>query len=101
MDEKMTTEKPTTLLAAKAPHHLAIENRHLLSATGIVSIISYDEFAATLETNFGTLVVGGKDIHVSELSVETGEVKVQGEIEYVQYAAKKEKAEPFFKRLVK
>lgn len=85
----------------KTPHNIILENRKELLATGILSIISCDEYAATLETGFGTLVVGGEKIHVSELSVQTGELKIQGEIEYIQYSAKKDKQESFFKRLVR
>ncbi|MEG0305783.1 MAG: YabP/YqfC family sporulation protein [Oscillospiraceae bacterium] len=97
----MTIEKQNAVLSPAQPHKLVIENRRMLSATGIISIVSYDEYAATLETQLGTLVIGGKDIRVSELSVQTGEVKVLGEIEYIQYAAKKDKSQPFYKRLVR
>ncbi|MEG2660864.1 MAG: YabP/YqfC family sporulation protein [Oscillospiraceae bacterium] len=97
----MTIEKQNAVLSPVQPHKLVIENRRMLSATGIISIVSYDEYAATLETQLGTLVIGGKDIRVSELSVQTGEVKVLGEIEYIQYAAKKDKSQPFYKRLVR
>ncbi|MEG0395597.1 MAG: YabP/YqfC family sporulation protein [Oscillospiraceae bacterium] len=97
----MTIEKQNAVLSQTQPHKLVIENRRMLSATGIISIVSYDEYAATLETQLGTLVIGGKDIRVSELSVQTGEVKVLGEIEYIQYAAKKDKSQPFYKRLVR
>ncbi|MEG1104133.1 MAG: YabP/YqfC family sporulation protein [Oscillospiraceae bacterium] len=97
----MTIEKQNAVLSPTQPHKLVIENRRMLCATGIISIVSYDEYAATLETQLGTLVIGGKDIRVSELSVQTGEVKVLGEIEYIQYAAKNDKSQPFYKRLVR
>lgn len=91
-------QKPQT---QKIPHNLILENRRSLLATGILTIVSYDEYAATLETSCGTLVVGGEGIKVSELSTQTGELKIQGEIEYIQYTAKKEKSASFFKRLVR
>ena len=68
---------------------------------GILSIVSYDSFTATLETPGGTLAIGGEGLTVSELSVQTGEVKINGSIEYVQYTAKREKQESLFKRLVR
>ena len=49
----------------------------------------------------GTLAIGGEGLTVSELSVQTGEVKINGSIEYVQYTAKREKQESLFKRLVR
>ena len=48
-----------------------------------------------------TLAIGGEGLTVSELSVKTGEVKINGSIEYVQYTAKREKQESLFKRLVR
>ena len=48
-----------------------------------------------------TLAIGGEGLTVSELSVQTGEVKINGSIEYVQYTAKREKQESLFKRLVR
>ncbi|MEG0803398.1 MAG: YabP/YqfC family sporulation protein, partial [Pygmaiobacter sp.] len=68
-------------------HNLIIENRTKLTATGILRVISYDENTATAETGQGILVIGGKNLKVSELSCQSGELKVQGEIEYVQYEA--------------
>lgn len=88
-------------IAPRAPHNITIEGRHLLCATGILAIVAYDEYSATLDTSLGTLVIGGGDIHVSELSVQTGEVKVQGNIEYVQYQDKKDKSTSFFKKLIR
>ncbi|MEG0178892.1 MAG: YabP/YqfC family sporulation protein [Oscillospiraceae bacterium] len=85
----------------KMPHNISLENRNLLCATGILSIISYDEYAATLDTALGTLVIGGSDIHMSELSVKAGEVKVQGNIEYIQYQNKKDKSTSLFKKLIR
>lgn len=73
------------------PHNLVVENRRNLTATGIKSIVNYDEYSATMETSLGTLVVGGEGLSVSELSIQTGEVKISGTIEYVQYTARAEK----------
>ena len=90
---------PAANQARQTPHSVVIEDR--LTATGILSIVSYDSFTATLETPGGTLAIGGEGLTVSELSVQTGEVKINGSIEYVQYTAKREKQESLFKRLVR
>ena len=74
---------------AAAPHSVTLENCAQLTATGILSIVSYDAAGAALETPCGTLVVGGRDLCVSELSVQTGEVKISGVIEFIQYPAPK------------
>ena len=92
---------PAANQARQTPHSVVIEDRKRLTATGILSIVSYDSFTSTLETPGGTLAIGGEGLTVSELSVQTGEVKINGSIEYVQYTAKREKQESLFKRLVR
>ena len=92
---------PAANQARQTPHSVVIVDRKRLTATGILSIVSYDSFTATLETPGGTLAIGGEGLTVSELSVQTGEVKINGSIEYVQYTAKREKQESLFKRLVR
>ena len=75
MQEKKTpAARPAESPAAKLPHHLIVEDRSALTATG-----------ATLETQQGTLLVGGEGLSVSELSIQTGEVKIFGRIESMQY----------------
>lgn len=82
-------------------HNLIIENRTNLTATGVLRIISYDEDSATVETGQGILTIGGRHLKVSELSCQSGELKVSGEIEYVQYEAAKSAKGGFFARLTR
>lgn len=84
----------------KKPHTVTLENRKTLVATGINRIISYDSAAASLETPFGTLTIGGQDITVSELSVQTGEVRIGGSIEFLQYTAQQRERGFFYKSAV-
>lgn len=98
----MATNTPAQAAPAReAPHSLVIEERRRLTATGVLSIVSYDAYTVTLETSGGTLTIGGEGLTVSELSVQTGEVQIGGSIETVQYAAKREHAASFWKRLVR
>lgn len=87
--------------AVNTPHTLVMENRATLTATGIKAIVSYDASAALLETPTGLLTVGGQKLCVSELSVQTGEVKISGMIEYLQYSAPKAERGSFLQRLVR
>ena len=87
--------------ASQGHHNLILEDRRAMTATGITRIVSYDEYSATLETQQGSLVVGGRELQVSELSIQTGEEKIAGKIESIQYADLKESPAGFFKRLVR
>ncbi len=83
-----------------ATHNLILENKKHLTITGAVNVSAYDENGALIKTNMGLLNIGGKNISVSELSTQSGEVKISGEIEFIEYSTPKEK-QGFLKRLVK
>ena len=57
-----------------------------MTATGITRITSYDENEAVLETGQGVLTVGGSGLQVSELSIQSGELKISGRIEFLRYS---------------
>ena len=98
---KMQSAMPAAENMRQLPHTLVLEERKRLTVTGILSIVSYDAFTVTLETSGGTLAIGGEGLTVSELSVQTGEVKIGGAIEYIQYTVRHEKQGSFLKRLVR
>ena len=97
---KTQSANPAADSARQLPHTLVLEERKRLTVTGILAIVSYDAFTVTLETSGGTLAVG-EGLTVSELSVQTGEVKIGGSVEYIQYTVRREKQGSFFKRLVR
>ncbi len=83
------------------PHNLILENKRALTATGIKAVVAYDANDVILETAFGTLTIGGRELNVSELSVQTGEIKVTGDIEFMQYTRPKQDKKGFLQRLVR
>lgn len=97
--------KPNELLAPDLtptqPHTVTLENRRMLTVTGVTRVLSCDETGALLKTPLGNLSVGGQGMEVSELSVRTGEVRITGKIEYLQYAENKESSGGLFRRLVR
>lgn len=101
MQNKTTVAPPEkqSAPAPRQPHNLIMENRRMVTATGITRIISYDDTAASLETHQGALTIGGRGIQVSELSLQTGEMKIYGQIDYIQYAEEQEPGGGLFHRL--
>ena len=67
---------PASAAPQTVRHNLIVENRSNLTATGIRQVVSYDEYSATVLTDLGTLVIGGKNLKVSELSCQSGELRV-------------------------
>lgn len=92
---------PPTGEAMPRDHALSMENRRELTLTGVSRIISYDETGAALVTPLGNLTIGGQGLQVSELSVRTGQVRITGRIEFLQYSENRESSGGFFARLMR
>ena len=84
------------------PHRLTLQNRSSGSITGIVDVVSFDENTIVLDTDLGLLTIKGKGLHVSRLTLEQGEVDVDGGIDSLTYSsneALRKSGESFLKRL--
>ena len=55
--------------------------------TGIRDVVSFDENQVVLDTDMGLLTLKGKDLHVSRLTLEKGEVDLNGSIESLIYSS--------------
>ena len=86
------------------PHRLTLQNRSSGSITGIADVVSFDENTIVLDTDMGLLTIKGKGLHVSRLTLEKGEVDVDGTIDSLTYSsneAYRRSGESFFARLFK
>jgi len=72
--------------AAREGHRLSVTNRGLLTATGVSDVISFDVKEVLLETTRGMLTIKGKDLHVKRLTLEKGEVDLEGTIDGLTYS---------------
>lgn len=67
-------------------HKLVINNRKASMVTGVLDVLAFDLNEVLLETEQGMLMVKGKDLHVTRLSLEKGEVDLAGQIDSVAYS---------------
>ena len=67
------------------PHTLILEGRKNLIVSGVSDVDSFDDQAIVAYTDLGELTIKGKNLHISKLSVETGDLKVSGEIISLSY----------------
>lgn len=82
-------------------HSLILENRRNLSLGGIEDVMGFNEEAVTLSGACGVLVVRGENLHISKLSLETGEVTLDGKINALIYPEDKAEKNGVFSRLFK
>jgi sporulation protein YabP len=83
----------------KVPHTLILENRKSLTATGVSDVDSFDEQTVVAYTEMGELTVKGRNLHISRLNVDTGELTLDGEILSMYYTDSQPVGKGFFSKL--
>ncbi len=67
------------------PHKLSLDGRKNLTMTGVTEVISFDDTAVVLCTSLGNLTVHGQQLQLKNLSLEGGQVAVEGSIAALIY----------------
>lgn len=62
------------------PHKLTLNERNNLTMTGVTEVVSFDDTAIVLQTGLGRLLVQGQQLQLKNLSLEGGQVAVDGKI---------------------
>lgn len=73
------------------PHKLTLDQRNNLNMTGVTEVVSFDEYAVVVRTDLGTLTVQGQQLQLKTLSVEGGQIAVEGNISSLQYEEPRQK----------
>ena len=68
-------------------HACRLENRSAASLTGVREGVSFDENQVVGDTDMGLLTIKGKELHVSRLTVEKGELEVDGQVDSLAYSS--------------
>ena len=69
---------------AKA-HSIILEGRAKLAVSGVEEVESFDENEIVMTTSRGTMVVTGENLHIEKLSLDGGDLKVEGDIDALTY----------------
>ena len=67
-------------------HKLTMINRKNSTLTGVNDVLSFDIHEILLETEQGMLMIKGDDLHVSRLTLDKGEIDVDGKIDSFTYS---------------
>lgn len=68
-----------------AAHRLTLEGRGKLTVSGVEDVERFDDQCIVLRTGAGTLVVTGESLHIGKLSLDGGELHVDGRIDALAY----------------
>lgn len=65
--------------------NLVLENRNKLNVTGVKDVLSFDDEVIIMETELGLLTIKGENLKINKLSIDTGDVIIEGEINNLGY----------------
>lgn len=85
--------------APAMPHNLILEDRRTLTVSGVSDVDSFDEQTVVVFTDMGELTVRGTDLHINRLSVEVGELLMEGHISSLSYTDEPQKGGGFFSKV--
>ena len=68
-------------------HACRLENRNAASLTGVREVVSFNENQVVVDTDMGLLTIKGKELHVSRLMVEKGELEIDGQVDSLAYSS--------------
>lgn len=71
--------------AAAKPHRITLDERARLSVTGVDEVLCFDEDRIVMRTVKGELTVLGEGLHIGKLSLDTGELSVEGKVSELSY----------------
>lgn len=89
MEDKKVNKSKTLV------QNLILENRERLSISGVIDVNSFNDESIILETELGTLIVKGQDLHINKLNLDNAELVVEGDIESCTYSDKELKSKGF------
>ena len=70
---------------SESPHNVIMEDLRHISISGVEDVESFDDTSVALFTSRGLMTVRGAGLHIERLSLETGELNIEGSIDALEY----------------
>ena len=80
-------------------HRLELTGREQMTISGVEDVERFDESSIVMTTTAGVLVIMGEDLHIGKLSLDGGELHVDGRIDGVNYEEDQPVSRGLFSRL--
>ena len=85
----------------KSTHSVVINQRENIKISGIVDVESFDEGEIVLYTSEGGIVLLGEDFKINKLSVDTGELEIEGYLNEIKYTNSIQSGGNFWSKIFK
>ena len=76
---------PYDTLPPAAAHRVELDGRERLIVSGVDDVDRFDENEIVMTTGEGALVVTGENLHIGKLSLDGGELHVDGRIDAISF----------------
>ena len=83
----MAYDEKTKAPVLKA-HSVSMEDRCRMNVTGVEDVESFDESVIVMNTSQGDLIVRGSGLHIGKISLDVGQLSVEGVINELSYEEK-------------
>ena len=81
-------------------HHVILEEREQLVISGVEEVERFDESSILLTTAQGELEIQGEGLHIEKLSLDGGDLKVEGRVNALIYETEEGRRGGLFARLL-
>ena len=82
------------------PHRVTLEGRERLTVSGVEEVERFDENTIQLTTVCGGLEIQGEGLHIEQLSLDGGDLKVEGQVSALIYGEGERERGGFLSRLL-
>ena len=76
-----------------------INNRRIISLTGVDEVVSFDTETVILVGSGDNITIDGHDLNITKLSLDSGEVVIEGKIDGLFYSQAKQQRRGLFSGL--
>ena len=91
---------PYDTLPPAAAHRVELDGRERLIVSGVDDVDRFDENEIVMSTSKGTLVVTGENLHIEKLSLDGGDLQVEGTVTALIYDGERESRGGLLSRLL-
>ena len=83
-----------------AAHRIVLDNRNRLTVSGVdMTMESFDETSIVMSTAEGSLIIRGESLHIEKLSLDGGDLLVEGTVDSLTYEEEEPRQGSFLGRL--